>query len=284
MSQWQQLQTVIRNENAIIDNSVNVFTSHMETVLNDVHDRLIIMLNEYQVTNNVNVFNFEMMLENKVNIENMLFETGYYDRVTDFIAEQSKLIEQIKKEYAIFGYDLKFTNPSMIAIRELQKNAIVQFQSIGTKTINTIYDGLYSSLLTTIPYSEVVKNIRSTLEGTGLEKYARTYADTAYMQFNRTVNAVTSQDTGWDDYLYSGPIDGKIRPFCINIIGGIFTKKQIQDMNNGQTSNVFIDGGGYNCRHKWINVPDEYKLTKADQNGIDRQIKVAEEQQLKKAA
>ena len=147
-----------------------------------------------------------------------------------------------------------------------------------------IYDGLYSSLLTTIPYEETIKNLASVIEKTELKRYAGTYANTAYMQFNRTVNAVTADQTGWNNYLYSGPIDGKIRPFCAKYIGETDSKENIMQMDNEQTSNVLIDGGGYNCRHKWCNVPPRYRLAQADVKGIERQLEIVEEQKLLKVA
>jgi len=284
VTKWNQLQTIQRSEDVIINNNVNYFTGRVENVLSDVRTKLIVMIEEYKTTHKTNVIDFEMLLQDKVRIENLLYETGYYDYVTDFIAAESKIIDKIAAEYAIFNHKLRFTDTSMIAIKELQKNSIVTFQGIGQKATNMIYKGLYSSLLTTIPYDETIKNLSKIIDETDLKKYAKTYANTSYMRFNRTVNAVTSQDTGWNNFLYSGPIDGKMRPFCAVHIGETRDKENIQKMDNGQTSNVFIDGGGYNCRHKWNNVPPDFKLSEADTQGIKRQMAIVEEQKLLKAA
>jgi hypothetical protein len=84
---------------------------------------------------------------------------------------------------------------------------------------------------------------------------ARTIYDTALSEFSRI--AVTSTATGASDeaFLYSGPIDGLTRPFCLELVGKVFSRSDIDAMDNGQLDNTLITGGGYNCRHTWLPVP-----------------------------
>ena len=84
---------------------------------------------------------------------------------------------------------------------------------------------------------------------------ARTIYDTALSEFSRI--AVTSTATGASDeaFLYSGPIDGLTRPFCLELVGKVYRRSEIDAMDNGQLDNTLITGGGYNCRHTWLPVP-----------------------------
>jgi hypothetical protein len=84
---------------------------------------------------------------------------------------------------------------------------------------------------------------------------AKTIYDTALSEFSRV--AVTSTATGDPDeaFLYSGPIDGLTRPFCLERVGKVYTRDEIDQMDNGQLDNTLITGGGYNCRHIWAPVP-----------------------------
>jgi len=84
---------------------------------------------------------------------------------------------------------------------------------------------------------------------------ARTIYDTALSEFSRI--AVTSTATGESDeaFLYSGPIDGLTRPFCLDLVGKVYPRHEIDAMDNGQLDNTLITGGGYNCRHTWLPVP-----------------------------
>lgn len=57
-------------------------------------------------------------------------------------------------------------------------------------------------------------------------------------------------------YSYYGPDDKVTRPFCKRLIdavkeGKLFTRQQIEEMDNEQLPNPFLTGGGYNCRHTW---------------------------------
>jgi len=65
------------------------------------------------------------------------------------------------------------------------------------------------------------------------------------------------------DFRYVGPPSGDpvIRPFCQRIMkmsedGHVWTRDEISKLDNGQgqwgMGNVFICGGGFNCRHQWV--------------------------------
>jgi hypothetical protein len=55
-------------------------------------------------------------------------------------------------------------------------------------------------------------------------------------------------------YAYVGPVDGIIRPFCLEHVGKVYTKAEIDRLDNGQLPNPFLTGGGYNCRHLWAPI------------------------------
>jgi hypothetical protein len=88
---------------------------------------------------------------------------------------------------------------------------------------------------------------------------ARTIGDTAMSTFYRTANDRAFQQIEATQkeplkYSYSGPEDKLERPFCRRLTDAdrSYTREQIDRMDNGQLPNVFITGGGYNCRHQWI--------------------------------
>lgn len=68
---------------------------------------------------------------------------------------------------------------------------------------------------------------------------------------------------GIRQYIYTGPVDSKNRAFCRDYVGQTKTEAQWSRINNGQTNgSVWINRGGYNCRHYFLLVPDTY--SKAD--------------------
>lgn len=57
-------------------------------------------------------------------------------------------------------------------------------------------------------------------------------------------------------YLYVGPVDGVVRPWCREQLGLVKTRDAIEALDNGQLPNPFLTGGGYNCRHSYVAVSD----------------------------
>lgn len=58
-------------------------------------------------------------------------------------------------------------------------------------------------------------------------------------------------------FRYVGPLDNKTRPFCADVLARdkLFTLREIRELDrhpDAQLEPVFIYGGGFNCRHRWI--------------------------------
>jgi hypothetical protein len=71
-------------------------------------------------------------------------------------------------------------------------------------------------------------------------------------------------------YAYVGPVDGIIRPFCLAHVGRVYTKAEIDALDNDQLPNAFLTGGGYNCRHLW--APISRFSASADLHGTDGRL------------
>ncbi len=67
---------------------------------------------------------------------------------------------------------------------------------------------------------------------------------------------------GLDLFVYDGPDDEVIRPFCADLVDKVTTEQDLDEMDNGQglrpTSRY---GGGYNCRHVPAPIPVEEART-----------------------
>ena len=83
----------------------------------------------------------------------------------------------------------------------------------------------------------------------------RVETDTAASVLNRIAVASTATGRDHETFLYSGPIDGRTRPFCADRVGRVFSRKAIDAMDNGQLPNVYLTCGGHQCRHTWLPIP-----------------------------
>lgn len=91
---------------------------------------------------------------------------------------------------------------------------------------------------------------------------ARTLFETAIMDTAQI--AVAAHSTTSDVFLYSGPIDDRCRPFCMQRVGKVYSRANIDRMDNGQLANTFLTRGGYNCRHQWRPVRKPALIALAD--------------------
>lgn len=55
-------------------------------------------------------------------------------------------------------------------------------------------------------------------------------------------------------FLYDGPEDAKIRPFCSEHVGIVYTAAALRRMDNGQGLPVVPFAGGYRCRHRLVPI------------------------------
>lgn len=87
-----------------------------------------------------------------------------------------------------------------------------------------------------------------------------TEARTEAAAFDRYVSAeiATAADPSGDElaWIYIGPVDGLQRKFCREVMDLAWTRDQVARLNNGTPGQPpVIYGGGYNCRHQWIQLP-----------------------------
>lgn len=282
MSEFKNLVNIIQDESDYIDLTVNNFESKVLKTLHEVNDNIVNLMEDYLSTNNLKKVDLGFSLVNKAQIENLLRSSGYYEEVETFLDDQLALLDDVVKEYGIFDYKLQFTNISRQAIRTLIENQSVVWNGVGAQTNSQIYNGIYDSLVTDKKLSDAVVAVRDTIENTNLRKYAGTYANTEMMKFNRSLSAQASNQTGWDRYQFVGPIDAKIsHEFCLKHVGDIMTMDEINEQSKIYGFDIFIQGGGYNCRHKWVNVSPDYKISQNEKTAIDQNIKIARQDKKK---
>ncbi len=97
-----------------------------------------------------------------------------------------------------------------------------------------------------------------------------TLYDTSVSIFGRQVEALQAGDDPETVFAYMGPADAKTRPFCRKHVGKVYTRSEIDALDNGQIDNVFLTAGGYNCRHVWTEVSKFSELQ--DYVGTDKRI------------
>ena len=266
MSDIFALQKLQKKQNAKIDKDLENLISGLEKVYHEAERKLIKLLSNYKG----DTIDASFALQNKRNIENILTESGYYEVVEDFVSEFSQTLKTIKAEYELLSIKPKLSEAGKISIQALNNVSIDAFALYERDVAQTIYNGILRTALTNVPLTEAISAAQALLQDLSQAGKIRTIAETKYMEFIRGTEAIIAKDAGYNRFLYAGPIDDKIRPFCLDRVYKIYTRDEIDSMNNGQIDEVFISGGGYNCRHKWIPVPDDFALTETEKNNFDK--------------
>lgn len=80
------------------------------------------------------------------------------------------------------------------------------------------------------------------------------------MEVVRVAHVMKAESLGLEFFRYSGPDDAVTRSFCTRRVGKVYSRKEIDNMDNGQTGkgSVMTACGGYNCRHRWAGVDPEW--------------------------
>jgi hypothetical protein len=111
------------------------------------------------------------------------------------------------------------------------------------------------------------------------EGRVQTLYDTAVSIYGRQVEAESAGDDPAVRFAYMGPVDQKTRDFCLRHVGKVYTRAEIDKLDNGQLSNVYLVGGGWNCRHVWMEIAKSselYDLQGSDERAPEIQDAVRE--------
>lgn len=131
-----------------------------------------------------------------------------------------------------------------------------QFYNLGAKHRRDLADAVTRHVLGRAPKAKLVRELAEKTERSKAQ--AEQLIRDSTMQFSRTIKANNSDR--YEFFEYRGPSDAVTRDFCRRHVDRVYTREEIDAMDNGQTGagTVFIAGGGYNCRHAWFPVQREW--------------------------
>ena len=145
---------------------------------------------------------------------------------------------------------------------QLFDNSIIRVISghIRNQVVNGVSAGLTADMIIERVAQSSISNAQmQTLVNTTLNTYSRTITN----QMMENAPATTK-------YVYVGPVDDRTRLECLDYASaGEITEAEI--IGNGWTASL-IDGGGFNCRHKW-------EIASTEGKGFSEQSKVEGQRQ-----
>ena len=170
--------------------------------------------------------------------------------VDDYIFNQIGMQNELNQYIASYeGVLLGMEATGQVTEETLQ--ALVRLdEATFRKQISTMGEQIIDEAVKGIIGGKTEREIAQSMLGNVLRPdQAETLANTALNTFERNVTAqMTAFDPEDATYVYQGPIDEKTRDICLKMMAsGSMTKEEIRLQYPG----AFVDGGGFNCRHRW---------------------------------
>lgn len=172
----------------------------------------------------------------------MLRLAGYDALVDDATEETFDLITRMLLEDAQ-------PRPQLEALRAIHR---LELLDEGDAAASALWQAAMRGLFARKPVDEILADLRTVIDRTDAQ--IATLYDTTVSIYTRQVALLDDDGSAETRYRYTGPDDEKTRPFCDARVNQVFTRAEIEAMDNGQIDNVLLSGGGYNCRHLWMPV------------------------------
>ncbi len=188
------------------------------------------------------------LLENETTLKTAIAEKFTSAHTQSINGAYADAIKQNRAQAAAAGIEFVFSDDQIQAIARIKASDILHFSNRASIEAGNIFDSLVKWAFSGT--AETLEPFFVAADQIGTAKHAQTIINTQVRGFFRQLNIMAGNNAGVTHYRYAGPSPG--RPFCAAIIGKTFSLKEIQQLNNGQTSNTFITAGGFNCRHRWV--------------------------------
>lgn len=179
----------------------------------------------------------------------MLRAQGLNDASVRVLKVMGTLTRQALDGLEEAGMDRTLTSSNLRALDAFFRSRIPLFGDLWGRMAGNSAIVLRQGVSTGQLATEVLVEIREVLDNH--ITVARTLYETALADYVQMVAGVKAIDKGISTFIYSGPVDTRIRPFCLSRVGRVWTRTTIDKMDNHQLPNTFLTRGGYNCRHWW---------------------------------
>jgi hypothetical protein len=202
-------------------------------------------------------------MDNALGEAKMLKATGYTKAAQGYVA----LLKEIADQASLTSRAAApaFTDVPAEFVQFMQERTYEHLNFLGSAAIDQLDTSLLEMSVGGYTHADMLDELKATITGeypwgdrTGLyEWHAGTYVRTSAQRSAQLFMNYQAERYGLGNFIYVGPMDSKTRPFCRRLLGNVYSRDEIDKMDNGQTMNTFATCGGFNCRHKWVAVSNE---------------------------
>lgn len=232
---------------AVADDLGRTFAKELQRVQIDLERELRRLLVDAQAGSRTATALAARGLQLRRQLREVLEAAGYDDlaatATTGGLERMAKAVEKLTLAAKV----AKFTSPDATRIAALKELARLDLLAVGDEVAVALWRSTVQGLFSLRPANAILDDLADVLDDE-MPK-VRTLYDTTTSVFGRQVEALKSSGEPDELFAYIGPADSKVRPFCATHLGKVYSRKDIDAMDNGQLPNVFLTAGGWNCRH-----------------------------------
>ena len=254
------------------------------TILNSVKRKIRALEIDAQGNIKPTTANIKLIRTLREDINKIVVNKAYLNKVDKYLNAFGK-VKGITDGF-FKGVSSKF-NPNKLIFKEILNSSIEATKNsltsagINQNVIKPITDLVTKSVTSGALIEDLEADLTLTVKGNkerlgGLERYVTQITRDAANQYSRNYNEAISANLGMEWYYYSGSIIQDSRSYCVQRAGKYFHKLEVQDVpsqwdgriTGTNSSSIFINAGGYNCRHIWMPV----LINVVPKNVIERNI------------
>lgn len=248
---------------AVVDTLSAEFAAELQAVLRQTERRLGVLLRTLQTPRQpgerTRQAEAARLLVLRDQVREVLREAGY-DRLAETAASASiDRLASVVQTTRVGQQVTRFLTRRLAAqVDALRVLATTDLLRQGDLVADVLYRAVRDGVLAGTPAPVLLERVAEALDREVSE--VRTLYDTTTATFGRVMEQQDSTGAADELFLYAGPVDAKMRPFCADHIGKVYTRDAIVRLDNGQNLDVLLTAGGYNCRHVWMRLSDFSEL------------------------
>jgi hypothetical protein len=174
-------------------------------------------------------------VENSAAIQAAAKNNGYYAAVRSYVNEYPGLGGISKKILAAGRVPKEFTTIPKELVDRVMNRDYAWFDMLNREALAQLDKTILDSVIVGSQKFRALGELKGKITGSypwgtrrGLyEWHAGTYARTAHVRATREFMAVQAEEAKIENFIYIGPLDGKTRPFCVDLVGNVFSKTEV---------------------------------------------------------
>ena len=250
------IDRLIRAAQQTVDTAEQIgkrFARELAAVLRDTERRLPPLLREVTAGNRTAIVKAAQANRLRRELRQALERAGYDELVDVATAKPlDRMAQRVLAGRRLASASADLTHGIELRIAGLKALSLADLLDEGDDLARALWKATVRGVFGSRTIDDILADLADVLDHT--EPQIATLYDTSVSIFGRQVEALQAGDAPETTFAYMGPVDSVTRPFCLRHVGKVYTREDIDELDNGQLDNVFLTGGGYNCRHVWQEV------------------------------